>query len=129
MKTILFMVIVVSFFLLTSCSVYMAAKKKGVSIEEISQCKTKSCLHSKGATLIDSKRNEDGILIETYKVRKPTGSTARAVMHGVLDVATLGVWEVVGTPIEGVKGKEEYISIRVYFESDDETIKNVELVR
>jgi hypothetical protein len=30
-------------------------------------------------------------------------STGRAVGHGVMDVLTLGIWEVVGTPIEAVQ--------------------------
>ncbi len=107
----------------------MAAKKEGVSIDELSQCKTRTCLITKGAIPIDSKKNENGILIEeTYKVQKPKGSTARAAMHGLLDVATLGIWEVAGTPIEGAKGKKKMYSIRVHYE-DGEKIKNIELVQ
>ncbi|MBW1998583.1 MAG: hypothetical protein JRJ29_11535 [Deltaproteobacteria bacterium] len=115
--------------ILSSCSVYMAGKKEGVCIEEVTQCKTKACLSSKGAEPIDSKRDENGVLIETYKFRKATGSTARAAMHGILDVVTLGIWEVAGTPIEGSKGKKQFIVVKVTYEKDDETIKSIELVQ
>lgn len=32
--------------------------------------------------------------------------TARAVGHGVADVMTLGLWEVIGTPVEGIANGE-----------------------
>jgi len=129
MKKLLSISILLSLLLITSCSVFMAAKKEGVSIDELSQCKTRTCLITKGAIPIDSKKNEDGILIEeTYKVQKPKGSTARAAMHGLLDVATLGIWEVAGTPIEGCKGKTRYYSIKVYYDKE-ENIKKIELVQ
>lgn len=35
----------------------------------------------------------------------------RAVGHGALDVASLGLWEIVGTPIEASTGKEREITI------------------
>ena len=116
-------------FMFTSCSVFMAANKKGVGFDEISQCKTKSCLLSKGVEPLDSKKNEGGVLVETYKVRKPTGSASRAAMHGLLDVATLGIWEVAGTPIEGSMNKEEFITIKAFYQKDNETIQHVELMQ
>jgi hypothetical protein len=43
---------------------------------------------------------------------------ARAVTHGVLDVITLGVWELAGTPLEGqFKGVE--MSYRVTYDDND----------
>ena len=64
----------------------------------------------------------------TYKVRAKKGSTARAVMHGLLDVSTLGVWEVAGTPIEGAKGKKKFFAIKVYYDKN-ENIKKIELLQ
>jgi len=120
------MVVLCCFLLFTSCSVYMAAKKEGVSIDEIEACKTRGCILAKGAELISSERTPDGGLIETYKCLHKKGSTGRAVMHGVLDVATLGLWEVAGTPIEGSKSKKNYFSVKIYYDKD-EKIKKVEL--
>lgn len=107
----------------------MAGKKEGAKIEDVSACKTKACLVSKGAEPIDTAKTPDGRLIETYKVLKAKGSTARAVMHGVLDVATLGLWEIAGTPIESSKGKKDYFALKVTYKRDNETIDKVELLQ
>ncbi len=40
-------------------------------------------------------------------------STGRAIAWGALDVLTLGLWEVIGTPVEGSQG-EEYEAVIVY---------------
>ena len=37
-------------------------------------------------------------------------------MHGVLDVSTCGLWEVVGTPIEACVNDERYFTIRVFYD-------------
>lgn len=44
-------------------------------------------------------------------------SAGRAVGHGVMDVLTLGIWEIVGTPIEAVQG-ETYHATITYDEGD-----------
>jgi hypothetical protein len=45
-----------------------------------------------------------------YEVgNQPSGG--RAVMHGVLDVLTLGIWEVVGTPLEAVQGSKQQATV------------------
>jgi len=36
---------------------------------------------------------------------------ARAGMHAILDVATLGLWEFIGTPIELVKGRTRRLTV------------------
>ena len=114
---------------LASCSVFMAAKKEGVSLEELSQCKTRTCLITKGVTPIETTKDEAGVITEeTYQVQKPRGSAARAVMHGLLDVATWGLWEVAGTPIEGTMMKKDYYSIKVTYENG-ENIKHVLLMQ
>jgi hypothetical protein len=123
-----FAIVLIGIILTTGCSVFMAAKKEGVSVEELSQCRTRSCVFSKGAIANKTEKNEQGEIIETYTVQSPKGSTARSVMHGVLDVATLGIWEVAGTPMEGAMGKKKYYSIKVIYDKD-ENIKKVELLQ
>ena len=44
-------------------------------------------------------------------------SAGRAVLHGVMDVLTLGAWEIIGTPIEGFQG--EKFQLTVEYDSDD----------
>ena len=35
-------------------------------------------------------------------------------MHGVLDLATLGAWEIIGTPVEMSKEGKEGVPVRVF---------------
>jgi hypothetical protein len=66
--------------------------------------------------------NGDGTLTETYKVLLKQGSAGRAVLHGLADIATLGVWEVAGTPIEGSAGKGKYLIVTAQFDADGRVI-------
>ncbi len=126
MKKIVF-ALILGVFVMSSCSVFMAANKSGTSVDEISQCKTRTAIIAKGAESIKMEQNEEGNLVEYYKVQKPKGSTSRAVMHGLLDVATIGLWEVAGTPMEGAMGKKKYYGIRVTFD-ENENVKKMEVL-
>ena len=88
----------------SGCSVYMAAKgeeepnlanvRRGASRGEIEMAlgQPKSLV-----------THEDGKLTANYEyVVGDEPSAGRAVGHGVMDVLTLGLWEVVGTPIEAM---------------------------
>lgn len=88
--------------LLASCSVYKASKNDGVSVSDIKGCSTRGALLSHGMQCIETKEH-DGKLFELYRAiaRKSGANYGRAIGHGVLDVCTLGLWEVVGTPMEG----------------------------
>jgi len=102
-KIINFISILVAISALASCSVYKASSNEGVSVKDVVKCSAKGCFLSLGMDIVDSKESEDGDYVETYrgKARKSGGNYLRAVGHGALDVATLGLWEVVGTPVEG----------------------------
>lgn len=108
----------------------MAAKTEGTSLEQLQTCKTRACVIAQpGVEIISSKKdNKERIVEETYKVTLKKGSTARAVMHGVLDVATLGLWEVAGTPMEGKLGEKKILVIKIYYD-ENENIEKVELVK
>ncbi len=112
---------------LSSCSVAMAARKEGTSIEKIRCCHTRGQILSQAACVISSERTQDGSLIEVYQFQKERGSAARAFMHGALDVSTLGLWEVVGTPIEACVNERTYFSLRVYYDYC-ENIRKIELL-
>ncbi len=103
MKYIINVCFILSLFLIQSCSVYKAASNDGVSVSDVSKCTTKGCYLSLGMDIVSTKPIEDGNVKETYrgKARKSGANYLRAAGHGVLDVATLGLWEVAGTPIEG----------------------------
>ena len=114
----------------TGCSVAMSAKKSGVSIDELSQSRTRlGVLAHDGVEIVKTHKDDSGnIIYEDYLVQKPTGSTARAVMHGVLDVGTLGLWEVVGTPLEGHVGQKDKVGVRIYY-NKDETVDKIEILQ
>ena len=117
-----------SLLLLSSCSVYMAANKQGTKVETIAACKTRVCLLANSAVSLQANKNKAGQLTsETFKVQRPTGSIARAAMHGALDVGTLGLWEAAGTPIEASQDKSYYL-VKAFYESDGNTIKRIQLV-
>jgi hypothetical protein len=109
---------------LPACSVYMAANKSGVTMDELNNCQTRSCLLDKGAISVQTNKQT-----ELFKAKKPQGSTSRAVMHGALDVMTLGVWEVAGTPIEGSMKSDTMNYFKVTYKNNDGDIKNIQLVR
>lgn len=97
--------------LLTACSVGMAARTGGIRAEDVQECQTRECFVGKDKVEVLEKRQlANGGYSETYKFQLKRGSAGRAAMHGLLDVATLGIWEVVGTPIEATK-KKKYIVV------------------
>lgn len=107
------------------CSVYMASQHKGVSLDEVSQCRTRSAVIAKnGVEIVDTNKDADGnIVYEDYLIRKKTGSASRAVIHGALDVATIGIWEVVGTPMEGYYNKDTHIPVRIHYDTNQNKTK------
>lgn len=104
---------------LSSCSVVMAAKKSGTDLQELQNFRTRGQFISAGAQVVSSERFDNGELVDVYQYKKATGSTGRALMHGLLDVWTLGAWEVIGTPMEGFMNETEYFTIRVTYDQNE----------
>ena len=77
--------------------------------------------------LLDKSKSHDGKYIEIYRAvhKKGGGNYVRAVGHGVLDVMTCGLWEVVGTPVEGALSEQGHITVRAQYarEGDDKPEK------
>lgn len=103
--------------LFSGCAVYMAAKG--------------SPEPPAGAPLVGQDRNavianigppkqstdSNGRRLETYEYKTDDEpSPWRAVVHGVLDLASVGIWEAIGTPIEMSQGKK----VRVTVEYDED---------
>ena len=66
-------------------------------------------------TLEDGQRTD----IYAYEIGNEP-SAARAIGHGAMDVVTLGLWEVIGTPIEGVQGERYHATIT--YDRDDKVV-------
>ena len=104
------------------CSVYMAAKqpeKKNIDLFRIGT--PRSMLLAEFGLPVVSEVREDGKKYEIYTFThgySGASRTGRAVFHGAADVITLGLWEVVGTPVEGAfDGTEMAYEVR-YDEND-----------
>lgn len=109
-----------------SSAAEMAAKHEGVSVSDIEDCETRLCFLKLGPEILDKKENGDGSLTEIYRVKRERGSSARSFTHGVLSLGTLGVWNVVGTPIEGLMSSDEFIVFRVFYDTKEKA-KKVEI--
>lgn len=51
-----------------------------------------------------------------------SGSPGRAIAHGVGDILTLGLWEVVGTPVEAVQ-RHTYWSLSIWYTEQDDVLR------
>ncbi|HHJ17118.1 MAG TPA: hypothetical protein ENJ80_10520 [Gammaproteobacteria bacterium] len=75
-----------------------------------------------------STKAEKGEYIDSYLITKGNEpSTGRAVAHGALDVVTLGLWEVIGTPMEMGAGQEKVSRYIIYYDTE-ERIKDIQKI-
>lgn len=57
-------------------------------------------------------QEENGLPMDIYEYETGNDPSAGgAIGHGVMDVLTLGLWEVVGTPIEGFQGEKKRVVV------------------
>lgn len=109
------------FLIFSGCSVVMATKqpdKKDLSVLEKGTPRNMVVAELGTPSLTEEK---DGSKIDTFKFTQgySTGSkTGRAFIHGVADVLTLGLWEVVGTPIEAIATGTDMTVVVTYDEND-----------
>lgn len=107
--------------MLSGCSVFMAAKqpdKKNVELFALGTPRS-MLLAEFGPPAVSEMR--DGKKYEIYKFVQGYSAGAkagRAVFHGAADVLTLGLWEVVGTPAEGVFSGDE-MAYEVSYDKDN----------
>ena len=128
MNSRLFCFVVLGLFL-SSCSVYKATSNEGVSISDVEDCSTRICLLSQGMKSIE-KKEVDGVVTEIFKAvsRKSGVNYLRAAGHGILDVCSLGLWEVAATPIEGAADNNRgFILVRTTRKSDSEKLDSIEI--
>lgn len=106
---------------MSGCSVFMAAKQPDAKNVELFKIGTpRSMLLAEfGLPMVSEIRNGKKIEIFKFVQGYSSGAKAgRAVFHGVADVLTLGLWEVVGTPTEGVFNGNELVFEVSYDEND-----------
>jgi hypothetical protein len=71
---------------------------------------------------------ENGQDVEIYRFIQGYSQgvkTGRAVFHGVADVFTLGLWEVVGTPVEMIENGDK-VTVKVFYD-ENSYVTNAEI--
>ncbi len=127
----IFLLVVLAYYssLLTGCSVGMAMsgeEQKDTSI--LFPGSPRAVVIAKLGPPETSTKSDDGSYTDSYLIVKGNApSTGRAVAHGALDVVTLGLWEVVGTPMEMGAGKEDASRIIIYYDIEDK-IKDIQKI-
>ena len=109
--------------LLAGCSVGMAMSGKpdpNLSALDVGQSRDVVILNlgQPTKTLIADNKRTDVFVLE----RGNEQSVGRAAGHAVMDLLTLGIWEVVGTPIEGFAG--DTITLQIEYDEEDK-VRNV----
>jgi hypothetical protein len=113
--------------LLSGCSVFMAAKQPDAKNLDLLAVGTPRNLLLAEFGLPVVSEEKEGKKYDVFKFIQGYSAGAkagRAVFHGAADIATLGLWEVIGTPTEGVfDGNEMVFQVR-YDDNDraDEVI-------
>jgi hypothetical protein len=112
--------IVITFLFLQGCSVGMAMsgkEQKDTSI--LFPGSPRQVVIAKLGPPETSTKDKDGNYVDSYFIVKGNApSTGRAVAHAALDLFTLGLWEVVGTPMEMGAGREDASRIIIYYDSE-----------
>jgi hypothetical protein len=108
--------------LLSACSVGMAMSgKENPDLGAVKVGATRGEVEMHLGSPVKSTILTDGQRMDIYEYEIGNEPSAgRAIGHGVMDVLTLGIWEVVGTPIEGVQG-ETYSATITYAANDTVT--------
>ena len=99
---------------LSSCSVYMASKGSDETDLSVLQPGTprERVEFALGKPIAASRAETPKNVVSYQYFTGDEPSVPRAVVYGVLDVATLGVAEVVSTPIESLQGDKHIVEIR-----------------
>ena len=131
MKKEITALMIASMFIFQGCSVFMAAKQPGklnVGLFKIGTPRS-MLLAEFGLPVVSEERNGKKYEIFKFVQGYSAGAKAgRAVFHGAADVFTLGLWEIVGTPTEGVFSGDE-MAYEVSYDKDDRVDSVVILTR
>lgn len=129
-KIVLTLVLAIVTWTLGGCSVYMAARqpdKKDVSVLGSGTARAK-VIAELGTPVKTCYENGD--LSDTFVFRQGYAKGtrwARGVLHTTADVLTIGLWEMVATPIELIAdGDEVHLDVRY---DSDERVKAVEVLK
>jgi len=124
--------LVLAFLLLSGCSVYMAANQPPAKNIDLFKVGTpRSALLAEFGYPTSTETKADGKKYDIYRFTQGYSGGAkagRAVLHGVADVLTLGLWEVIGTPVEAVNDGN-LTAYEVSYGKDDRVDQVISLIQ
>lgn len=115
--------------LISGCSVFMAANQPNKKDIDLFKTGTPRVMLIAEFGPPFATEMKDGKKVEIFKFTQgySTGARAgRAFVHGVADVMTLGLWEIVGTPTESIFSGDE-VAFEVSYDENDRVEKIVVL--
>jgi outer membrane protein assembly factor BamE (lipoprotein component of BamABCDE complex) len=112
---------------LAGCSVYMAANQPDKKDMGVLKAGTpRSAVLAEFGTPVET-TTRGGAKVDLFTFTQGYSGLekgGRAVLHGAADVFTLGLWEVVGTPIEGYANGTK-VSVEITYDREDRVVKVV----
>lgn len=125
-KIFIFLTLLAMLVSLSGCSAVMAAKgKREANVSALQMGDTKNVVHAKIGYQPIRTQASGKKQIEIYEIEfgnEP--SMGRAIAHGTLDLLTIGLWEIVGTPLEATNGEKSYLIL----EYEDGKLVNLQQV-
>ena len=115
---------------ISGCSVFMAAKQPEKKNIELLRIGTRRALLVSEFGLPISSSSLNGEKVEIFKFIDGYSAGAkagRAVFRGAADIFTFGLWEIIGTPREGVFNGDEIV-YQVKYDQND-FVKEVALLK
>lgn len=105
-------IVILLCFFMTGCSVGMAMSgKKEPQLGAVRSGATRGEVELQLGHPVEA-REENGHRVDIYEYEIGNEPSAgRAIGHSVMDVLTLGLWEVAGTPIEGMQGEKKRLAV------------------
>ncbi len=102
------------------CAASMAAQgQNGPDINVVKRQETRADMERMLGLPVETLQTSGDEIVELYTVEARTEpSAARAAGHATADLFTFGLWEFVGGPIEGYKGRRQRVVV-TYNENDE----------
>jgi len=117
---------------LAGCSVYMAANQPPAKNVDLFKVGTpRSALLAEFGYPTATETKPDGKKYDVYRFTQGYSGGAkagRAMLHGVADVLTLGLWEVIGTPVEAANDGD-LTAYEVSYGKDDRVDQVISLIQ
>jgi hypothetical protein len=124
---IVLLLIAVTF--MSACSVVMAARQPPSKNLDVLATGTPRSLVIGELGQPAATSNKGGVTVDVFSFTQgysKGNKTGRAIFHGLADVFTIGLWEVVGTPTEAVFDGTK-VAYEVTYNTDDKVSKVVPL--